>query len=327
MSQALIRYEEARNAIAHARTIDELKEIRDKAEAVRAYSKQAGLSLDIQNDAAEIRLRAERRAGALLRDMDRQRQGRPEKRLQAETFSAPPTLEELGIEKTQSHRWQRQAAVPEEDFERWVAQTRTAGGEITGTGLHRLATVVARDARMADTPPPAAGTYRVIYADPPWHYQQQVEGYGHTDKHYSTLTTPEIEGLELPDTTKDAVCFLWTTSPKIEEGLSVLRAWGFTYKAMFVWDKVRHNYGHYNSVRHELLLIGTRGSCTPDVPTLFDSVQEVERSPEHSRKPERFREIIDTLYPPRDGLTDRVELFRRGDAPARWDVWGAEADA
>ena len=57
---------QARNAIAEARTLDELKSIRDKAEAVRKYAEAAGLGLEIQNQAAEMKLRAERRAGGML---------------------------------------------------------------------------------------------------------------------------------------------------------------------------------------------------------------------------------------------------------------------
>ena len=62
----------------------------------------------------------------------------------------------------------------------------------------------------------------------------------------------------------DAVLFLWVPSPLLADGWPLIAAWGFTYKASFVWDKVKHNYGHYNSVRHELLLIAPRGSCLPE---------------------------------------------------------------
>ena len=129
----------------------------------------------------------------------------------------------------------------------------------------------------------------------------------------------EICDLPISDLADDnAVLFMWTTSPILEESFSVVRSWGFRYKSSFVWDKVRHNMGHYNSVRHELLLICTRGSCQPDVPKLFDSVQSIERT-EHSRKPEEFRTIIDTIYP----HGRRIELFARSAAPG-WDVWGNE---
>ena len=131
------------------------------------------------------------------------------------------------------------------------------------------------------------------------------------------MSIAELCDLPVADIAEDnAVLFLWTTSPILEECFQVIKAWGFKYKASFVWDKIKHNMGHYNSVRHEFLLICTRGSCTPDVVKLFDSVQSIERT-EHSKKPEKFREIIDTLYT----HGNRVELFARQPADG-WEVWG-----
>ena len=102
----------------------------------------------------------------------------------------------------------------------------------------------------------------------------------------------------------------------------VPKAWGFTYKQLIVWDKVDHMVGHYVSSRCELLLICTRGSCLPDGGTLLDNVVPVvsiEKSSVHSQKPERFREIIDELYP----YGPRIELFAR-QRHEGWDVWGNE---
>ena len=76
--------------------------------------------------------------------------------------------------------------------------------------------------------------------------------------------------------------------------------------------------GHYNSVRHEMLLIATKGSCMPDIPKLYDSVQSIERTG-HSEKPEEFINIIDTIYP----LGNRLELFARNKVEG-WDVYGNE---
>lgn len=89
---------------------------------------------------------------------------------------------------------------------------------------------------------------------------------------------------------------------------------------MFVWDKVRHNYGHYNSVRHELLLICTKGSYLPQGKQLHDSVISIERSNEHSRKPEEFRQLIEQMYP----QGRKIELFARGELPEGWKAWGNE---
>lgn len=159
--------------------------------------------------------------------------------------------------------------------------------------------------------------YRVIYADPPWSYgdKQDTDKLGGAVKHYTTMSIKELCELPIPSK-KDAVLFMWVTSPLLEECFEVINAWGFKYKSSFIWDKVAHNMGHYNSVRHELLLICTKGNCTPDVPKLYDSVVSIERT-EHSRKPHEFRDMIDTLYP----AGERLEMFAR-EAPEGWDVWG-----
>lgn len=179
--------------------------------------------------------------------------------------------------------------------------------------------LVARRKREAPALP--SDKYRVIYADPPWSYGNTMPDYmGVQDDHYPTMSLPGICSLPVAELAEDnAVLFLWVTSPILEESFEVLRAWGFEYKASFIWDKVKHVMGHYNSVRHELLLVGVRGSCQPDVRKLFDSVQSVERTA-HSAKPEVFREIIDTIYP----CGRRIELFARGHA-ANWEVWGNES--
>lgn len=166
--------------------------------------------------------------------------------------------------------------------------------------------------------------YRVIYADPPWQYNDSGiindDNYGRAERHYSTMPLQDIcnLGVKIQQLTlPDAVLFIWATSPMLEDVFAVIKAWGFQYKTSFVWDKVKHNYGHYNSVRHEFLLICTRGSCLPDSKELIDSVQSIEKTLVHSEKPEEFRCIIDKLYP--DGK--RIELFARQQVEG-WATWG-----
>ena len=167
------------------------------------------------------------------------------------------------------------------------------------------------------------GQFTVIYADPPWSYNDKQSGdisedYGAAEKHYPSMSLADLKALEIP-AAPDAVLFLWATSPLLPDAIDLAKAWGFTYKASFVWDKVKHNMGHYNSVRHEFLLVCTRGSCVPQNVKLFDSVQVVERTG-HSAKPEEFRAIIETLYP--DGR--KLEMFGRRQVKG-WTVWGADA--
>lgn len=175
-------------------------------------------------------------------------------------------------------------------------------------------------AQTTDDIPLPDGKYRVIYADPPWQYGNTMpEYYGVQDDHYPTMTVKEICDLPIYKIVGDnAVLFLWVTSPILAESFDVIEAWGFEYKTSFVWDKVKHVMGHYNSIRHEFLLVCVRGSCQPDVQKLFDSVITEERT-EHSKKPKIFREIIDTIYP----YGKRIELFAREKAEG-WDVYGNE---
>lgn len=131
----LSRFDAARCALEQARTVDEIKDVRDKAEALRQYCKQAGESLAMQNDIAEIKLRAERKAGELLKEMGPQHGGDRK----SKSKSHDGTLKKLGINKNQSARWQQEAAVSEKEFERHVAEVKTKGKELTSTGLLELA--------------------------------------------------------------------------------------------------------------------------------------------------------------------------------------------
>jgi len=165
--------------------------------------------------------------------------------------------------------------------------------------------------------------YRVIYADPPWQYdlEQTSPNLGGAIKHYNSMSIEELCALPIKDIAdKDAVLFLWITSPKLNLFLQLMEAWGFEYKTSFVWDKVKHNMGHYNSVRHEFLLIGGRGKSTPDLKHLYDSVITIERSEKHSEKPVEFLNIIDNLY--QHG--NRIELFARQAKKDNWYFWGNE---
>lgn len=165
------------------------------------------------------------------------------------------------------------------------------------------------------------GKYRVLYADPSWSYGNTMPDSGTEQRdHYPVMAMEDICALPVKAMAEDdAVLFLWVTSPMLEEAFQVVHAWGFSYKASMVWHKLAHNMGHYVSVRHEFLLICTRGACRPDSNKLLPSVVEIKRG-EHSVKPEEFRTMIDEMYP----VGKRIELFART-AHEGWDNWGLEA--
>lgn len=132
----LVRYDAMCRAIDQAFEVDEVKDIRDKAMALEAYSRQAR-NTENERRACEIRLRAERKAGELLSKTEKAKAGRPpENRSHDDTnYRGAPTLEALGISKTQSSKWQQLAAVPQEQFEAALAgpQKPTTNGILTTT--------------------------------------------------------------------------------------------------------------------------------------------------------------------------------------------------
>jgi N6-adenosine-specific RNA methylase IME4 len=189
----------------------------------------------------------------------------------------------------------------------------------------RAAEIAAAAAAKGATPEPSfdddsENKYRIVYADPPWSYSATMPA-GEAYEHYPVMELTAICALPVKDWVEpNAVLFLWATSPILEEAFQVVKAWGFEYKASFVWDKIKHNMGHYNSVRHELLLVCTHGSCQPDKQQLFESVQSIERG-KHSEKPVKFYDIIETLYT----HGRKLEIFAR-DTREGWDVYGHVAE-
>ena len=169
----LVNFDAAILAIEKAKSVDEVKEIRDKAEACRKYAKQAGASLEGQNMLAEIKIRAERKAGQLLGEMEKHKGGRPKKTPDMMSGVYPPKLEDIGITEKQSERWQLEAELPEEDFERHIETTIEAGKELTSASVQREAK---KRRPRPETPPLPEGKFNVIYADPPFLFRPNPTG-------------------------------------------------------------------------------------------------------------------------------------------------------
>lgn len=134
MHRQLLVLDEATRLLAEAKSLDQIKSIRDKAEAARTYARAAQLGLDLQNRAAELKLRAERRAGSFLASLrlrggDRRSKG----------HRVPLKLDELGISRQQSKRWQSVASVPDKEFEQYLKASNDLGKEVTSAGLLRIA--------------------------------------------------------------------------------------------------------------------------------------------------------------------------------------------
>jgi len=312
----MIIFTRAAQMLAEADTIQKTKELKSLALTAAEWAKRKGMGEEAVHLAQSYALEAERKMGEMLRDTERNKGAKGS--IVTSTHREPvkdntPTLAALGVSKKESSRAQALAALPRATFE----QIKT--GDKTRVEVARE---IKRDEvkkKVAEFP---SDKYRIVYADPPWKYGDQLtENYGSTKFHYPSMTISELCALPVKDLAEEnAVLFLWVTSPILPEAFDVIRAWGFAYKSSFVWDKIKHNMGHYNSVRHEFLLICTRGSCLPDSRKLTDSVQSIERSEKHSQKPVEFRAIIEEMYT----VGKKIELFAR-EKTAGWDTWGNES--
>jgi len=115
----LVRYDAMCRAIDAAHAVDEIKDIRDKAKALEACARIAQ-NTDAERRAAEIRMRAERKAGQLLAATPKAKGAREPGTQRGTTprhEGRASTLKELGISEKQSSQWQKLGAMPQEDFD------------------------------------------------------------------------------------------------------------------------------------------------------------------------------------------------------------------
>lgn len=341
----------AKEALAEAVKVDEVKDVRDQAERIRLYGQQAN-DRTIIADATEIIMRAERRLGELLRSAHQTGQlgiGRPSRSNVDEGEAAPAeeevetvevvrpqrvTLAEAGISKKLSTRSQKFAAVEETAFEAALRTARDkilAGGAVVVNPLKDLSTAEKKSRRRAREIELGAkqmalpeAKFGVILADPEWKFETYSEETGmdrSADNHYPTSSLDAIKSRDVGSlAADDSVLWLWATVPLLLAGIEVMKAWGFEYKSHLVWNKDRVGTGYWFRNKHELLLVGTRGKVpAPAMGEQFPSVIDAPVG-EHSAKPDIFYEIIEAYFP----TLPKIELNARVARPG-WVRWGYEA--
>ena len=129
---AIVYLDNAKCQIEQAKTVQDVKLIRDKAKVLEDLAKRQNLSLTIQNDIAEIRLHAERKAGEILKETINHEGGRPpEKPLHDDRV----ILSNLGITWRDSSNWQTISELPKEKFEVYIIETKEKKKELTTKGI------------------------------------------------------------------------------------------------------------------------------------------------------------------------------------------------
>lgn len=346
MSTELALFNVAKEALAEARRVDEVKDIRDRAEQMRLYGRQVK-DRTIVADAVEIIMRAERRLGELLiaaRDAGQIGTGRPGRSnlddLGGEEHEDVPqrvTLEEIGISKDMSSRAQKLAAIDAGVFEEGIEQSRSA---VLGKGalqVNPIKAMTANDkkARRAQREAELGAKqmalpeakFGVILTDDEWDHETWSEN--GKDRapanHYPVSSLEELKKRDVASlAADDCVLFMWCTVPHAAQGMELMAHRGFTYKSQYIWRKIypgaQQGTGYWSRVVHEILLIGTRGNIPAPAPgTQWESVIDAPVAG-HSAKPEKFYELIEAYFPTLPKIELNARVARDG-----WVRWGYEA--
>ena len=171
---------------------------------------------------------------------------------------------------------------------------------------------------------PTKQKYKTIYADPPWMERGGGRIKRGADAHYQLMRTEEIARLPVWDLADEEGChlYLWTTNNFLPDALKIVKLWGFEYVTMITWLKNRRGLGQYYRGITEHCIFATTKKRLPYKVVNSKRQQGItgffEAKREHSRKPDKMREMIEIVsYAP------RIELFARERVPG-WDVWGNE---
>ena len=179
--------------------------------------------------------------------------------------------------------------------------------------------------------------YQIIYADPPWNFNQAVGIYqdgGRPDRYtsdiYPCMSLDEIKALPVANLAdKDCALLIWTTDVHLPEALEVISSWGFKYKSIaFIWVKrtsgwkLCANIGAWTMKNAEICLIATKGGMAKHKKkrNIYQLVEAIRT--DHSAKPSEVRDKIELLF----GNLPRIELFARRKVEG-WDCWGNEVES
>lgn len=316
----------AERALAEARSIEQFKEIRDQAEAVRTYARSATLGLEIQNYAAEVRLRAERKAGKMLAECKLRGGDRRSK-----SRDATLKLTDFGITRQQSFCWQLEASLPDADFERYVSRCRRCGKELTSAAVVRLARS-GPNGREEDSRSEAEldlacvrarlgellgqeQRFSCVWANPTW--PDTEPNPGSSPSHTSATHSTQLTKLAVRDVVAEqAHLHLAAPAEFLSDAMRVIAGWGFTYRSVLVFGESPRCYGKYWRLTQSFLLLGVRGRL-PFRDNGLIGQHEVDES-SLAKRQEVLRKLIERVSP-----GPHLELFGDGPNPG-WIVLGKE---
>jgi N6-adenosine-specific RNA methylase IME4 len=184
----------------------------------------------------------------------------------------------------------------------------------------------------AAPPPLPAGTFDIVYADPPWFYYGSQIKDAAAAKHYPLMSQEDLARLPVRSImSKRAALFMWATGPRLDFALDLIARWGLHFRGVaYVWVKTNRRGNiisgqgvppTFTKPTTEFVLSATTMAAGRPFPILDLAQSQVILHPRglHSEKPPLFRELIEKLC----GDRQKIELFARTRAPG-WQSWGAD---
>jgi len=204
--------------------------------------------------------------------------------------------------------------------------------------------------------------YRVICSDPPYSFSDRLtmsDTKRGAASVYATLSIEDLKSLPVKDIAEDdAVLLLWCPSSLLQEGLDIMKFWGFRQTQTYIWIKTKKFHlkdllksiikwsksdnkitsiedilrrfvledvlafgmGRLFRQTHELVLVGVRGKIYPHLANRSQRSVHFFPATEHSTKPDSLQNMLDKMFP--NG--NRLEMFARRDR-AGWTCVGLEA--
>jgi N6-adenosine-specific RNA methylase IME4 len=351
----LVLYDAACRAVAAAKSVNELMQIRDQARALAACARVAK-NRDMEADAVALRLRATRRLDQLRQEQKQtvglatggEHGGRPTKDGVRKTPSiVRPTLAMQGIDKNLAKQARVLGALSDEKFETVVADARDKVVRAVRNAVREVEIEQERESYRARTEEGCTVAdlesligkikFGVMAGDFPWPFEVYSDKgkQRSAERHYDTMSRDEIMAMAplIKQLAADhCALFPWAVWPEHPGALEFIKACGFEYKtAGFIWIKTTKNAEvialdgkglHWGEGKTgtrsntECCLLATRGSPM----RLSKDVHQVVIAPvgEHSEKPDEVYKRIERLYP-----GPYLELFARKPRP-HWTVWGDE---
>lgn len=166
--------------------------------------------------------------------------------------------------------------------------------------------------------------FSIIYCDPPWDYKGQtqhtkVAASGGAKTHYPTVELKKMKKWPIEKIAEDdALLFMWTSSPHLDQAIELGKAWGFKWATVaFVWEKKKPNPGFYTMSSIEMCLVFKRGKIPKPRGSRNERQFLSEKRTHHSAKPDEIRDRIRRMFP----TQKKIELFARKKSRG-WKVWG-----